>query len=61
MLPGVLGVKESISDDILSIPFHLSHYSEQEAQMDPYCSLKVLRPSGPNYWKNDEWIPYVFC
>ena len=23
--------------------------------------LKVLRPSGPNYWKNVEWIPYVFC
>ena len=39
MLSGVLGVKESISDDILSIPFHSSHYSEQEAQMDPYCSL----------------------
>ena len=41
MLSGVLGVKESISDDILSIPFHLSHYSEQEAQMDLYCSLKI--------------------
>ena len=41
MLSGVLGVKESISDDILSILFHLSHYSEQEAQMDPYCSLKI--------------------
>ena len=40
MLSGVLGVKESISDDILSILFHLSHYSEQEAQMDQYCSLK---------------------
>ena len=24
-------------------------------------NLKVLRPSGPNYWKNVEWIPYVFC
>ena len=24
-------------------------------------SVKVLRPSGPNYWKNVEWIPYVFC
>ena len=47
MLSGVLGVKESISDDILSIPFHLSHYSEQEAQMDPYCSLKIL-----NFHKN---------
>ena len=23
--------------------------------------IKVLRPSGPNYWKNVEWIPYVFC
>ena len=23
--------------------------------------FKVLRPSGPNYWKNAEWIPYVFC
>ena len=42
MLSGVLGVKESISDYILSIPFHLSHFSEQEAQMDPYCSLKIL-------------------
>ena len=47
MLSGVLGVKESISDDILSIPFHLSHYSEQEAQMDPYCSL-----SDSNFHKN---------
>ena len=43
MLSGVLGVKESISDDILSIQFHLSHFSEQEAHMDPYsCSLKIL-------------------
>ena len=24
-------------------------------------SLKVLHPSGPNYWENVEWIPYVFC
>ena len=24
-------------------------------------AFKVLRPSGPNYWKNVEWIPYVFC
>ena len=47
MLSGVLGVKESISDDILSIPFHLSHYSEQEAQMDQYCSLKIS-----NFHKN---------
>ena len=46
MLSGVLAVKESISDDILPIPFHLSYYSEQEAQMDPYCSLKVFHPSG---------------
>ena len=23
--------------------------------------FKVLRPSGPNFWKNVEWIPYVFC
>ena len=23
--------------------------------------IKVLRPSGPNYRKNVEWIPYVFC
>ena len=23
--------------------------------------LKVLRPSGPNYWENVEWVPYVFC
>ena len=22
--------------------------------------FKVLRPSGPNNWKNVEWIPYVF-
>ena len=41
MLSGVLGVKESICDDILSIPFHLSHYSEQEAKIHPYCSLKI--------------------
>ena len=47
MLSGVLGVKESNSDDILSIPFHLSHYFEQEAQMDRYCSLKIL-----NFHKN---------
>ena len=47
MLSGVLGVKESISDYILSIPFHLSHNSEQEAQMDPYCSLKIS-----NFHKN---------
>ena len=24
-------------------------------------SIKVLRPSGTNYWENVEWIPYVFC
>ena len=47
MLSGVLGVKESISGDILSIPFHLSHYSEQEAQIGPYCSLKIR-----NFHKN---------
>ena len=47
MLSGVLGVKESISDDIMSTPFHLSHYSEQEAQMDPYCCLKIR-----NFHKN---------
>ena len=47
MLSGVLGVKESISDDILFISFHFSHDSEQEAQMDPYCSLKIL-----NFHKN---------
>ena len=23
--------------------------------------FKVLRPSGPNYWKNVDWIPHVFC
>ena len=23
--------------------------------------IKILRPSGPNYWENVEWIPYVFC
>ena len=23
--------------------------------------FKALRPSGPNYWKNVEWIPYAFC
>ena len=22
--------------------------------------FKVLRPSGPNYWENVEWIPYLF-
>ena len=22
--------------------------------------VKVFRPSDPNYWKNVEWIPYVF-
>ena len=47
MLSGVFGVKESISDDIMSIRFHLGHYSEQEVQMDPYCSLKKR-----NYYKN---------
>ena len=47
MLSGVLGVKESISDYILSIPFHYGHCSEQEAQMDPYCSLKIR-----NFHKN---------
>ena len=25
-----------------------------------YMTLKVLHPSDPNYWKNVEWIPYVF-
>ena len=24
-------------------------------------NIKVLRPSGPNYWENVEWIPYFFC
>ena len=47
MLSEVLGVKESISGESMSIPFHLSHYSEQEAQMDPYCSLKTR-----NFHKN---------
>ena len=47
MLSGVLGVKESISDDIMSIRYHLGHYSEQEAQLDPYCSLK-----NRNFHKN---------
>ena len=50
MLSWVLGVKESISDDILSIQFHLRHYSEQEAQIDPYCSLKIR-----NFHKN-KWL-----
>ena len=27
-----------------------------------FCGpFKVLRPSCPNYCKNVEWIPYVFC
>ena len=47
MLSGVLGVKESISDDIMSVQFHLGRYSEQEAQLDPYCSLK-----NRNFHKN---------
>ena len=47
MLSGVIGVKKFISGDSMSIPFHLSHYSEQEAQMDPYCSLKTR-----NFHKN---------
>ena len=47
MLSGVLGVKESISDDILSFSFYLSHNSEQEAQMDPYSTLKIR-----NFHKN---------
>ena len=61
MLSGVLGAKESISDDILSIPFHLSHYSKQEAQMDPYCSLKIH-----NFHKNkmtlecNRYHPFIF-
>ena len=40
MLTGVLGVEDSISGDIMSIWFHISHYSEREAQMGPYCSLE---------------------
>ena len=24
-------------------------------------SFKVPHPSGPNYWKIFEWLPYVFC
>ena len=32
MLSGVLGVIKSISSAIVSIRFHLSPYSEQEAQ-----------------------------
>ena len=35
MLSGVLGVTESISDDIMFIWIHLSHCSEQEAQNGP--------------------------
>ena len=23
--------------------------------------VKVLRPSGPNYWEIFEWVPHVFC
>ena len=53
MLSGGLGVNESISDYILSIPFHLSHYSEQEAQMDPYCSLKIR-----NFHKNEMTLEF---
>ena len=30
-------------------------------QMSISDLLKVLRPSGPNYWRNVELIPYVFC
>ena len=34
----------------------------ESSPTEPTKSLiKVLRPSGPNYWKNVEWIPYVFC
>ena len=42
MLLGVLGVKESISGDILSIPFHLSHYSEQEPKWTHIVRLRSL-------------------
>ena len=38
MYSGVFGVKESISGDIMSIWFYLSHYYEQEAKMGPFCS-----------------------
>ena len=31
------------------------------AQLGTTWVFKVLRPSGPNNWKNVEWIPYVFC
>ena len=40
MISGVLGAKKSISGDNMSIWFHLSDYSEQEAQMELYCSLE---------------------
>ena len=38
MFSGVLGVKESISANNMSIWFDLTHYSEQEAKMGPFCS-----------------------
>ena len=28
---------------------------------EKHMKSKVLHPSGPNYWKNVEWIPNVFC
>ena len=39
MLSRVLGVKKSINGNIMSIQFHLSNHSEQEAKMAPYFSL----------------------
>ena len=33
-------------------------YSQATPHLVPF--LKVLRPSGPNHWKNVEWIPNVF-
>ena len=42
MFSGGLGVKESIYANNMSIWFYLSHYSEQEAKMGPFCSTGTV-------------------
>ena len=42
MFSGVLGVKESIYTNNMSIWFYLSHYSEQEAKIIPFCSTGTV-------------------
>ena len=51
-----------IGQNISLVKLDIIRHDDEEGREDARdkMSIKVLRPSGPNYWKNVEWIPYVF-